>query len=91
MPYYHVVFTLPAAIADIAYQNKAIGYYLLFKASARDLGVAAAARDTTSPVIGFSRSKKAPSEASWPQGIGNLPDHFNLEQSVVEDAFLIWT
>jgi hypothetical protein len=23
VPYYHVVFTLPAAIADIAYQNKA--------------------------------------------------------------------
>jgi hypothetical protein len=24
VPYYHVVFTLPAAIGDIAYQNKAI-------------------------------------------------------------------
>jgi hypothetical protein len=23
VPYFHVVFTLPAAIADIAYQNKA--------------------------------------------------------------------
>ena len=30
VPYYHVVFTLPAAIADIAYQNKAILYDLLF-------------------------------------------------------------
>jgi hypothetical protein len=27
------VFTLPAAIADIAYQNKAVVYDLLFKAS----------------------------------------------------------
>jgi hypothetical protein len=32
--YYHVVFTLPAPIADIAYQNKAVIYNLLFKASA---------------------------------------------------------
>jgi hypothetical protein len=32
--YFHVVFTLPAAIADIAYQNKAVVYDLLFKASA---------------------------------------------------------
>jgi hypothetical protein len=28
------VYTLPAAIADIAYQNKAVIYDLLFKASA---------------------------------------------------------
>ena len=37
MPYYHVVFTLPAAIADIAYQNKAVVYDLLFKASAETM------------------------------------------------------
>jgi hypothetical protein len=30
VPYYHMVFTLPAAIADIAYQNKAVVYDLLF-------------------------------------------------------------
>jgi hypothetical protein len=29
-----VVFTPPAAIADIAYQNKAVIYDILFKASA---------------------------------------------------------
>src|SRR5262249_50395360 len=33
VPYFHVVFSLPAAIADIAYQNKAVIYDLLFKAS----------------------------------------------------------
>ena len=33
----HVVFTLPAKIADIAYQNKAVIYDLLFKASAETL------------------------------------------------------
>jgi hypothetical protein len=32
--YFHVVYTLPAPIADIAYQNKAVIYGLLFKASA---------------------------------------------------------
>ena len=37
VPYYHVVFTLPAAIAEIAYQNKAVVYDLLFKASAETI------------------------------------------------------
>src|SRR5512137_1501980 len=32
--YFHVVFTLPSAIGDIAYQNKALIYDLLFKTSA---------------------------------------------------------
>src|SRR5207244_12517891 len=31
VPYYHVVFTLPAAIADLAYPNKAVLYALRFK------------------------------------------------------------
>jgi hypothetical protein len=35
--YYHVVFTLPAPIADIAYHNKAVVYGLLFKAAAETL------------------------------------------------------
>ena len=35
--YYHVVFTLPAPIADIAYQNKAVVYTILFKAAAETL------------------------------------------------------
>ncbi len=43
MPYYHVVFTLPAAIADIAYQNKAVLYDLLFKVSAETMLTIAAA------------------------------------------------
>jgi hypothetical protein len=37
VPYYHVVFTLPAPVADIAYQNKAVIYDILFKASAETL------------------------------------------------------
>jgi putative transposase/transposase-like zinc-binding protein len=35
--YFHVVFTLPSAIGDIAYQNKAVIYDLLFKASAETM------------------------------------------------------
>ena len=37
VPYHHVVFTLPAPIADIAYQNKAAIYDALFKAAAETL------------------------------------------------------
>lgn len=37
VPYYHVVFTLPAPIADIAYFNKAIVYDALFKAASEAL------------------------------------------------------
>ena len=37
VPYYHVVFTLPASIGDIARQNKAVMYDLLFKASAETM------------------------------------------------------
>jgi len=35
--YYHVVFTLPAPISDIAYQNQAVIYNLLFKAASETL------------------------------------------------------
>jgi hypothetical protein len=37
VPYYHLVFTLPASIGDIAYQNKAMIYDILFKASAETM------------------------------------------------------
>jgi hypothetical protein len=37
VPYCHVVFTVPAPIADIAYQNKAEIYAILFKAAAETL------------------------------------------------------
>jgi len=42
VPYFHVVFTLPATIAEIAYQNKAVVYGILFKAAARTLSTIAA-------------------------------------------------
>ncbi|MDQ2942744.1 MAG: IS91 family transposase [Candidatus Dormibacteraeota bacterium] len=37
VPYFHVVFSLPAEIGDIAYQNKAAVYDLLFKISAETM------------------------------------------------------
>jgi hypothetical protein len=42
VPYFHVVFTLPAAIGAIAYQNKAAVYGLLFTAAAEALTTIAA-------------------------------------------------
>lgn len=42
VPYFHVVFTLPAAIGAIAYQNKAAVYGLLFTAAAEALTMIAA-------------------------------------------------
>src|SRR3979490_503108 len=42
VPYFHVVFPLPAAIADIAYQNEALIYDLLFKVSTETVTTIAA-------------------------------------------------
>jgi hypothetical protein len=42
VPYFHIVFTLPAPIGDIAYTNKALIYDLLFKASAETVLIIAA-------------------------------------------------
>src|SRR6516165_7174888 len=40
--YFHIVFTLPAAIAAIAFQNKAAVYALLFEAASQTLKTIAA-------------------------------------------------
>ena len=40
--YYHLVFTLPAPIADVGYQNKAVVYGLLFDVAAETLSTIAA-------------------------------------------------
>ena len=42
VPYFHVVFTLPAEIAALAFHNKAVVYTILFKAAAETLRVIAA-------------------------------------------------
>ena len=53
VPYYHVVFSLPAQIADIAYQNKAVIYDLLFKASSEAMLTIAADPKHLGARIGF--------------------------------------
>jgi Putative transposase/Transposase zinc-binding domain len=53
VPYFHVVFTLPAALRNIAYQNKAVVYDLLFKASAETLITIAADPKHLGARIGF--------------------------------------
>mgnify|MGYP002700427641 FL=1 len=40
--YYHLVFTLPAVIGDMAYQNKRVIYGILFRAAAETLRTIAA-------------------------------------------------
>jgi hypothetical protein len=42
VPYFHVVFTVPAPIAAIALQNKAVVYYILLKAAAQTIRLIAA-------------------------------------------------
>ncbi len=49
VPYFHVVFTVPAEIAAIAYHNKAVIYDILFRASAETLITIAANLPRTIP------------------------------------------
>jgi hypothetical protein len=54
VPYYHVVFTLPAPISAIAYTNKAIIYGLLFDLAAETLRTIAADRRHLGAQIGVT-------------------------------------
>ncbi len=54
VPYFHVVFTVPAEIADIAYHNKAVIYDILFKAAAETLITIAADPKHLGARIGFT-------------------------------------
>jgi hypothetical protein len=54
VPYFHVVFTLPVRIAAIAYQNKAVIYDLLFKASSQTMLTIAADPKRLGVKIGFT-------------------------------------
>jgi hypothetical protein len=54
LPYFHVVFTLPAAIGDLAWHNKAVVYDLLFKAAAETLLTLAADPQHLGARIGFT-------------------------------------
>ncbi|WP_376984328.1 IS91 family transposase [Bosea sp. R86505] len=54
VPYYHLVFTLPASIAAVAYQNKAEVYGLLFRAAAETLATIASDPRHLGARIGFT-------------------------------------
>ena len=54
VPYFHVVYTLPAAVADIAYQNKAVIYGILFRASAETTVTIAADPKRLGATIGIT-------------------------------------
>ena len=54
VPYFHVVFTLPSAIGDIAYQNKAVIYDLLFKVSSQTMLTIAADPEHLGARIGIT-------------------------------------
>jgi hypothetical protein len=53
VPYFHVVFTLPAPIAEIAFQNKAVVYDILFRSTAETLHTIAADPEHLGAEIGF--------------------------------------
>jgi Putative transposase/Transposase zinc-binding domain len=54
VPYYHVVFTLPAALGALAFANKAVVYDLLFRAAAETLTTIAADPKHLGARIGFT-------------------------------------
>ena len=54
VPYFHVVFTLPPRIGAVAFQNKAVIYDLLFKASSETLLTIAADPKRLGVKIGFT-------------------------------------
>jgi hypothetical protein len=53
VPYFHVVFTVPPPVAEIAFQNKATVYAILFKAAAETLRTIAADHRHLGAEIGF--------------------------------------
>lgn len=53
VPYFHVVFTVPPAVAEIAFQNKAVVYDILFRATAETLRTIAADPKHLGANIGF--------------------------------------
>jgi len=54
VPYFHVLFSLPKQIANIAYQNKAVIYGILFKAAADTLLTIAADPEHLGARIGIT-------------------------------------
>ena len=53
VPYFHVVFTVPPAVAEIAFQNKAVVYDILFRATSETLRTIAVDPKHLGANIGF--------------------------------------
>jgi hypothetical protein len=68
VPYFHVVFTLPAQIGPIAYQNKAKVYGILFKAAAEALTIIAADPKHLGARIGLTAALH-----TWGQNLDHHP------------------
>ena len=68
VPYFHVVFTVPAPIAAIALQNKAIVYGILFKAAAETLSTLAADPSRLGAEIGLVAVLH-----TWGQALTTIP------------------
>ena len=66
--YFHVVFTLPAPVAEIALQNKAVVYDILFKAASDSLRVIAADQKHLGAEIGVIALLH-----TWGQTLGHHP------------------
>jgi Transposase zinc-binding domain len=54
VPYFHVVFTVPAPIANLALQNKAVVYDILFRAAAETMQTIAADPKHLGAAIGMT-------------------------------------
>ncbi len=68
--YYHVVFALPAPIVDIAYQNKAMVYDILFKSAAETVITMAAERkrqEGAAPGLGAGRCRQGRAALAQPR------------------------
>ena len=76
--YYHVVFTLPAPISDIAYQNKNVIYDLLFQGTAETLRTLAAGPKHLGARIGFTAVLH-----TWGSAMTHHCAVFSLHQGIV--------
>jgi hypothetical protein len=68
VPYFHVVFTVPAPIAEIALHNKAVVYGILFAAAAETLRIIAADPRHLGAEIGLVAILH-----TWGQNLHHLP------------------
>jgi hypothetical protein len=76
LDYYHVVFTLPAPISDIAYYNKAVVYGLLFEIAAQTLITIAADPKHLGAQVGATLVLH-----TWGSALTHHPHPTNLNES----------